>query len=1050
MLFSIFSKEKLPKDDFQANIFEKSKNINFFRKQIQISLVNSIFNDEKCDDINDTYINVDVTISGCQSINKGITFISNHQDGNAVKIANSIFILGSSHSETSMLVFQGTILDISNVTFKISKEGQLLSTPIFDCSDLPISSSPSINSLTFVDCSLDSNTSIFRLSNYPSISFTDLQFEGENIHCKSFLESDTNSSVQFINCNFSNFNENSTIFALNYIKGELYFTSCRFFDNKCSLFHLYESNSNLITFSKCHFFDNNATDILSFIYLIGSQTMKQTIFTDCQFWNNFIYSTDSTQNRYGTVIGLSSSLHFEGTNMFTNCHTISIDLSKTNNYGGALTIIHVKEIPYKLENCSFDGCSASSMGGGLFSCLLSEEKTDDSTIVLHLTNCNFTNCWSLENGGGLSCGHSFFMFFYSGQTELRITSSLFKECKSPIGGGIFFKDQSEIGFEQAVIKETTFDNCQGKNGTAFYIRSDYFTLTNSSFINHYTDAADNIDGHSFSYIYLNTAHEKTMIQIKETVFMNNSGQCIEIYSPSKTAMATMNSFENCQFINNNQLVENHTLINCEHVQADITGFTNCSFINNRGRCIYSEMIHCVFLSIGYTTFKGNYGLNGLCVCLYSDSIEENDFALENNVFINNTVNCKSSSLIQGGIISNRNVFMEVSGTNLFKDNQIISNDDGASGSAFFVELKQAKSIALTGFIFENCSAIESGGAVFVTSSVSDESHEIKFFNCSFINNKIKENGGAIFIETKGATKIAIDNSYFMHNIASVGGSIYIKESSLSPSSNSASVEVSSSEFSNDEADEKGGSIYISSYSKVAIQSNNFTQTKANVQGMVILIDLLSKVVWKDNNLYIDEDVKDSSALYVFSSYLSEKAFEGALEIDGGCFTSAKKSLDDNKAVYLVYNVSQTSNLTITSASCFQGSKDESILIIGNSTKVFFDDSVFDCDKCDVIVPVESDSSSEVQPTETETIFNPTETNSDIVPSSSIVPEPTSIPDDGDGGHKKFGAGTIIGIVLAVISVVSLIVIIIIYARRRKTQNDDNLLGSIDFKEKINY
>ena len=185
-----------------------------------------------------------------------------------------------------MLVFQGTILDISNVTIKFLKEGQLLSTPIFD---LPISSSPSINSLTIVDCSLDLNTSIFRLSNYHSISFTDLHFEGESIHCKSFFERDTNSSVQFLNCNFSNFNESSTIFALNYIKGELYFTTCQFFDNKCYLSNLSESNSNLITFSTCHFFDNNATGILSFIYLIGSQTMKQTI---------FIYSTDSTQNRY--------------------------------------------------------------------------------------------------------------------------------------------------------------------------------------------------------------------------------------------------------------------------------------------------------------------------------------------------------------------------------------------------------------------------------------------------------------------------------------------------------------------------------------------------------------------------------------------------------------------------------------------------------------------------------------------------------------------------------------------------------------------------------
>ena len=110
--------------------------------------------------------------------------------------------------------------------------------------------------------------------------------------------------------------------------------------------------------------------------------------------------------------------------------------------------------------------------------------------------------------------------------------------------------------------------------------------------------------------------------------------------------------------------------------------------------------------------------------------------MENNVFIYNTVNCKSPSGIQGGIISNKNVFMEVSGINLFKDDQIISKDDGASGSALFVVLTHAKSIALTGFIFENCSAIKSGGSVFVTSLVSNENREIKFFNCSFTNKKL--------------------------------------------------------------------------------------------------------------------------------------------------------------------------------------------------------------------------------------------------------------------------------------------------------------------------
>lgn len=180
------------------------------------------------------------------------------------------------------------------------------------------------------------------------------------------------------------------------------------------------------------------------------------------------------------------------------------------------------------------------------------------------------------------------------------------------------------------MNATIFVNCQGKNGTAIYIRSDYFTFKNCQFINHFTGKSiDDDDEYSTTYFYLDAAHTKTNIQIEETVFMNNSGQTME--------MTTINNFANCQFIDNNKFIENYTLINCERVQASITGFENCSFISNRGRCIYSEMIQCIFLSIGYSKFINNSGPNGACICVYSDSLEQNELALVKNEWINNIV-----------------------------------------------------------------------------------------------------------------------------------------------------------------------------------------------------------------------------------------------------------------------------------------------------------------------------------------------------------------------------------------------------------------------------
>lgn len=137
---------------------------------------------------------------------------------------------------------------------------------------------------------------------------------------------------------------------------------------------------------------------MSFVYLLSKQnSYEKAIFNDCQFYNNYIYQ-QKVNNSYGMIVGLSSAIQFEGTNKFTNCHSISID---SNNYGGAITIIHVNNKKYELFNCSFTNCSATKMGGGLFSCRLTEDEHDENEIVLHLTNCNFTECFSYENGGGL-------------------------------------------------------------------------------------------------------------------------------------------------------------------------------------------------------------------------------------------------------------------------------------------------------------------------------------------------------------------------------------------------------------------------------------------------------------------------------------------------------------------------------------------------------------------------------------------------------------------------------------------------------------------------
>ena len=98
------------------------------------------------------------------------------------------------------------------------------------------------------------------------------------------------------------------------------------------------------------------------------------------------------------------------------------------------------------------------------------------------------------------------------------------------------------------------------------------------------------------------------------------------------------------------------------------------------------------------------------------------------------------------------------------------------------------------------------------------------------------------------------------------------------------------------------------------------------------------------------------------------------------------------------------------------SKEESILVVGSSTTVEVDDSVFNCDNCDII-PV-----------------------SETIPvSGSISPSQ----DDGGSGKKKLGVGAVIGIVLVVIATVCLAFVIVYVVKKRREINDDSLLRSVD-------
>jgi uncharacterized repeat protein (TIGR01451 family) len=113
-------------------------------------------------------------------------------------------------------------------------------------------------------------------------------------------------------------------------------------------------------------------------------------------------------------------------------------------------------------------------------------------------------------------------------------------------------------------------------------------------------------------------------------------------------------------------------------------------------------------------------------------------------------------------------------------------------------------IELSDCYFENNYAKNSGGAIYNTNS------NLTILNSTFVNNSANSEGGAVYSNTATGTNIYL--SYFYNNSADRGGAIY----------NRHAIKVTGSDFVNNIVREFGGAIYYNPYSGSGIiQYNRF-------------------------------------------------------------------------------------------------------------------------------------------------------------------------------------------------------------------------------------
>ena len=244
-------------------------------------------------------------------------------------------------------------------------------------------------------------------------------------------------------------------------------------------------------------------------------------------------------------------------------------------------------------------------------------------------------------------------------------------------------------------------------------------------------------------------------------------------------------------------------------------------------------------------------------------------------------------------------------------------------------------------------------------------------NCSFINNKATEYGGAIMI---GYGTLTILNSNFINNTAldyGDGGAICIYDGTLN---------ISNSTFINNNATNTGGAIYIQ-YGTLNISNSTFINNTANIGGAVCIYDgtlttnnstftnntantaagaiyMYSGTLTTNNSTFTKNTAtNDGGAIYMYSGTLTTNnstftkniaQYGGVISIDTGNITTNNSTFTNNTAtsgggdIYMSNGNITTNNSTFTNNTASVGGS----IYIYNNGKLTINNSIFKNNKAD--------------------------------------------------------------------------------------------------------
>lgn len=490
-------------------------------------------------------------------------------------------------------------------------------------------------------------------------------------------------------------------------------------ESECFYDHLYTTTfvlKSVICFIRCTFKSINSASEGGAIFIDMNYFGTNNIINNCTFiqcnaksGGAFYFNYKSSQDCTIQII-----------------YSIFDHNSAYSNSGGAIHIFPMqKEGNIEIKQCTFKSNSALYYGGCIYF----------HRMIYSINKCNFSDNFLMENEKSYS-NYGGSIYLLQSESNDGIIESMFTNNTASDGGSIFFKCIYQTNF---FLLNCTFINnsVESYGGSiSFSIISGTFSIRKCSFLNNTSKWSGKGGSISFSdekgltdnllnismnkcYFYNNTAY---------TTVGNSRGGAISIVYGNFITPSNFYSFiENCEFVNNSSVSNRKSYgaaffvkITKKNVKLKIQNmFSNLSFVKNTA---YS------FQHSDGAAISLNFDISFFHVFEKFEDCRFND----NKVF--------SNSSVCGGAIHCSYVF-----EGYFKNCIFLNN----SAETFFNKYNSD---------FQN-----SGGAVYLINS------NIRFAECSFVNNNCFRSGGAIYSLD---SKVKIYKSCFKNNSLFDFGSLF--------------------------------------------------------------------------------------------------------------------------------------------------------------------------------------------------------------------------------------------------------------------------------------